>query len=182
MRRDVGRIKVQMFEEVAKTALGREKALCLYRQTCGEIPVIEHNGDFYSCDHFVDEDHRLGNIRETTLVELLESPLQKAFGQAKAETLPRYCEECEVLDFCNGGCPKDRFVETPEGEPGLNYLCAGYKGFFTHCQPFVSQMVDLQRRQPIEGLMPQGFRHGSQTGRNDPCPCGSGRKYKKCCL
>ena len=181
MRRDVGRIKVQMFEEVARTALGRDKALCIYRETCGEIPVIEHNGDFYSCDHFVDEEHRLGNIKETTLVELLENPVQRAFGQAKADELPRLCRECEVLAFCHGGCPKDRFHETPDGEVGLNYLCSGYKRFFTHCRPFVSKMADLWRRQPIEGLIPQVRRSGSQTGRNDPCPCGSGRKYKKCC-
>jgi len=147
---DIGRLKVQIFEEAARTAFDQEHSLCIFRPTCGDIPVVEHNGDFYSCDHFVDVEHRLGNIKETPLVELLESPTQIAFGRAKLETLPRYCRECEVRAMCNGGCPKNRFLETPDGEPGLNYLCAGYKRFFTHCQPFVSEVAALWRRQNLE--------------------------------
>jgi uncharacterized protein len=144
---DVGRVKVQIFEEAARTAFAQEHSLCIFRPTCGDIPVVEHNGDVYSCDHFVDADHCLGNIRETPLVELLESPAQRAFGQAKLETLPRDCQRCEVRAMCHGGCPKNRFLTTPDGEPGLNYLCAGYKRFFTHCQPFVSEVAALWRRQ-----------------------------------
>jgi len=147
---DVGRVKVQIFEEAARTAFNQEHSLCIFRPTCGDIPVIEHNGDFYSCDHFVDVEHRLGNIKETPLVELLESPAQRAFGRAKLETLPRYCMECEVRAMCNGECPKNRFLETPDGEPGLNYLCAGYRHFFTHCQPFVSEVAAIWRRQNLE--------------------------------
>jgi len=147
---DIGRVKVQIFEEAAMTAFNQEHSLCIFRPTCGDIPVVEHNGDFYSCDHFVDVEHRLGNIKETPLVELLESPAQRAFGRAKLETLPRYCRECEVRAMCNGGCPKNRFLETPDGEPGLNYLCSGYKRFFTHCQPFVSEVAALWRRQNLE--------------------------------
>ena len=183
---DVERVNVQIFEEVARTALGQEHALCIFRKTCGEIPVIEHNGDFFSCDHFVDLDHRLGNIRETPLVELLESAAQRAFGQAKRDTLPRYCRACKVLSLCNGGCPKDRFLQTPDGEPGLNYLCEGYHRFFTHCQPFVAELSALWRRQSIGGSIPLAqtkvTQAGPKPGRNDPCPCGSGRKFKKCCM
>jgi uncharacterized protein len=186
LRQDVGRIKVQIFEEAARPALGEEHALCIFRKSCGDVPVIEHNGDFFSCDHFVDAEHRLGNIQETPLVELLESPSQRAFGQAKVDTLPRTCQACEVQDMCHGECPKNRILQTPDGEAGLNYLCAGYKRFFTTCRPFVSDLAALRRRQPIERVMQQepatGVEVGAQTGRNDPCPCGSGRKYKKCCL
>jgi uncharacterized protein len=146
-RLDIGRIKVQIFEEAARTAFGQEHTLCIFRETCGDVPVIEHNGDFYSCDHFVDAEHRLGNIQETPWGELLESAAQRAFGQAKLDSLPRYCRSCEVRPMCNGGCPKNRFTSTPDGEPGLNYLCAGYKQFFTHCRPFVTQVAALWRQQ-----------------------------------
>jgi len=170
-RRDVGRISVQIFEEAFRPARGLEHSLCVFRKTCGEIPVVEHNGDFFSCDHFVDEQHRLGNIHETALVELLESPAQRTFGQAKLDGLPRYCRTCEVRPMCNGGCPKDRFLRTPDGEEGLNYLCAGFKRFFTHVRSRLMQPATLRNG-----------RHSPSTSRNDPCPCGSGRKYKKCCL
>ena len=148
---DIGRVKVQIFEEATRTAFKQEHSLCIFRPTCGDIPVVEHNGDFYSCDHYVDDEHLLGNITETHLVDLLESPAQRAFGEAKLEALPRYCLECGVRSMCNGECPKNRFITTPDGEPGLNYLCAGYKRFFTHCQPFVSEVAALWRRQNPEG-------------------------------
>jgi uncharacterized protein len=183
---DIGRIKVQIFEEAARTAFHQEHSLCIFRPTCGDIPVVEHNGDFFSCDHFVDAEHCLGNIRETPLVELLESPAQKAFGQAKLDSLPRYCQACEVRAMCNGECPKNRFLHTPDGEEGLNYLCAGYKRFFTHCQPFVAEVAAEWRRQnlkqQISPAQAPDVRTSPQPGRNDPCPCGSGLKYKKCCL
>lgn len=173
-RQDEGRIKVQIFEETASAVRGVEHSLCILRETCGEIPVIEHNGDFFSCDHYVDTTHRLGNIRETPFVELLESPAQRAFGQAKLNTLPRYCQTCEVRQMCNGGCPKDRFIRTPDGEDGLNYLCAGFKRFFTHSLPYLSKTESAPAQvRPTDR---------SARGRNDPCPCGSGLKYKKCCL
>jgi uncharacterized protein len=144
---DIGQVKVQIFEEAARTAFGQEHSLCIFRLTCGDIPIVEHNGDFYSCDHYVDAEHRLGNIMETPLVELLESPAQRAFGRAKLEALPGYCKRCEVRAMCNGGCPKNRFLETPDGEAGLNYLCAGYRRFFNHCQPFISEVAALWRQQ-----------------------------------
>jgi uncharacterized protein len=146
---DIGRIKVHIFEEVIRTAFNQEHLQCLFRPTCGNIPVVEHNGDFYSCDHFVNAEHLLGNILRTPLVKLLESPIQERFGKAKLKTLPRYCIECEVRSMCNGECPKNRFMTTPNGEGGLNYLCEGYKHFFTHCQPFVSAVASLSRH----GLM-----------------------------
>jgi uncharacterized protein len=144
---DIGRLKVQIFEEAARTAFNQKHSLCIFRLICGDIPVVEHNGDFYSCDHFVEVKHRLGNIIETPLVELLESEAQRAFGRAKLETLPRYCQECRVRAMCNGECPKNRFLETPDGEPGLNYLCVGYKRFFTYCQPFVLAVAEVWRQQ-----------------------------------
>jgi len=145
--RDIGRIKIQIVEEAARTAFGQEHSLCIFRPVCGDIPVLERNGDFYSCDHFVDEAHRAGNIRETPLVDLLESPAQLTFGLAKLENLPRGCRACEVLLMCNGECPKNRFVNAPDGGSGLNYLCAGYKKFFTRVRPFVAEVAAEWRRQ-----------------------------------
>ena len=127
--RDAGRIAVQTFEEAARPALGMEHSLCVFRETCGQIPVLEHNGDLFPCDHFVDREHRLGNIRQTPLGDLLDCQAQRDFGNAKRDALPRYCRECETLAMCNGGCPKYRFIRTPDGEAGLNYLCAGLKRF-----------------------------------------------------
>jgi len=154
-RRDIGRVKVQIFEEATRTAFGQEHTLCIFRETCGDVPVIEHNGDFYSCDHFVDAEHCLGNIQEIPWVELLESPAQRAFGRAKLDSLPRQCRSCEVRAMCNGGCPKNRFMSTSDDGPDLNHLCAGYKRFFTHCQPFVSQVAALWRQRVRNG----GRRH-----------------------
>jgi len=185
LRLDIGRVKVQIVEEAARAAFGQEQSLCIFRKTCGEIPVIEHNGDFFSCDHYVDNEHRLGNVRDTSLVEVLESPSQKAFGEAKFDALPSFCLACEVLATCNGGCPKDRFIQTPDGQEGLNYLCTGYKRFFNHCRPFVTELAKLLRR-PLEEPPPQiqnsSGKSTANHGRNAPCPCGSGKKYKKCCL
>jgi len=187
VRQDIGRIIVQNFEEAARPAYGQDHSLCIFRPTCGDVPVIEHNGDFYACDHFVTPEHRRGNIRETPLLNLLESQAQLAFGRAKQEALPRCCRECDVLAMCNGGCPKDRILRTPDGEPGFNYLCAGYKSFFTHCRPYTVQMAGLRwTGRPPEHLMQQlradEVKALPRAGRNDPCPCGSGRKYKRCCL
>jgi uncharacterized protein len=183
---DIGQMHIQIFEETIARGGGQEQGLCVFRPTCGDIPVVEHNGDVFSCDHFVDTRHLLGNILETPLVELLESPRQRAFGQAKQDGLPRTCRECEVLRLCNGGCPKDRILRTADGEYGLNFLCAGYKRFFSHCRPFVAQVAALQQGGFQEDLArpsksgTAGF--WGKTGRNDPCPCGSGKKFKKCCL
>lgn len=179
---DIGWVKVQIFEEAARPAFGQEHTLCVFRTVCGGVPVVERNGDFYSCDHFVDAEHRLGNILSTPLAQLLDDARQKAFGQAKLDALPRCCRECEVLAMCHGGCPKDRFLVSPEGEPGLNYLCDGYRRFFNHCRPFVAEVAALWRRQQMPPSSATVAPRHAKIGRNDPCPCGSGRKYKNCCL
>jgi uncharacterized protein len=176
IRRDVGRIMVQSFDEAARPALGMEHSLCVFRETCGQIPVLEHNGDFFPCDHFVDGEHRLGNICETPLSQLLDGEALRSFGQTKRDSLPRYCRECEVLDMCNGGCLKYRFIQTPDGEPGLNYLCAGLKRFFLHSRAPLANLISRQRESE-----PKARPAAAKVGRNDLCPCGSGRKYKKCC-
>lgn len=143
---DIGRIKVQIFEEAFRTAFGQEHTLCIFRETCGRVPVIEHNGDVYACDHFVDPEHHLGNILEMPFIDLLERPEQIAFGKSKRDRLPSYCRKCDVLAMCNGGCPKNRIIFSPDGEPGLNYLCAGYKRFFNHCRPFVQEIARMVSR------------------------------------
>ncbi len=140
---DIGKVKIQIFEEALRTAFGLDHSLCIFKPVCGRVPVVEHNGDFYSCDHFVDSAHRLGNIGKVSLSELLESPEQQSFGQAKFNLLPEYCLKCEVLSMCNGACPKDRHLITPDGEPGLNYLCDGYQMFFNHCKPFVEEVAEV---------------------------------------
>jgi uncharacterized protein len=136
IEKDIGSITVQVFEEALRPAFDREHTLCIFKPECGRVPVVEHNGDFYSCDHFVDKEHLVGNINDSTIIRLLNDPRQLSFGKAKSLTLPRFCRECEVLAMCNGECPKNRFITTPDGEPGLNYLCEGYKLFFNHCRPF----------------------------------------------
>ncbi len=186
LRNDVGKVAIQMFDEAARPLAGMDHSLCIFRETCGDVPVVEHNGDFFSCDHFVEPEYRVGNIAETHLGDMVESAAQRAFGEAKRDSLPRYCRECEVRAMCNGGCPKDRFIATPDGEPGLNYLCAGYKSFFIHSRPYLQKMVDLwNANQPLEKLMEvvraEDAPPPAQAGRNDPCPCGSGKKYKRCC-
>jgi uncharacterized protein len=145
--RDIGRIKIQIVEEAARTAFGQEHSLCIFRPVCGDIPVLERNGDLYSCDHFVDAAHHVGNIRETPLAGLIEDAAQRAFGLAKLEELPSVCRACDVRVMCNGECPRNRFACAPDGEPGLNYLCAGYKRFFARVRPFVAEVAAEWRRQ-----------------------------------
>jgi uncharacterized protein len=139
---DIGNLKIQIIEEAARTAFNQEHTLCIFKKTCGGVPVVEHNGDFFSCDHYVDSKHFIGNIGKTSLSDLLDSNEQQAFGLAKLITLPEYCLECEVRNMCNGECPKNRFIESPLGEPGLNYLCPGYKRFFNHIKPFVNAIAE----------------------------------------
>lgn len=131
VRSDVGRIYVQMFESTLASFLDVPGSLCVHARTCGTAVALEHNGDVYSCDHFVEPEHLLGNIGQRTLLELVSSPQQVAFGQAKADSLPAMCRTCDVRFACNGGCPKDRFTTTPDGEPGLHYLCPSYLSFFS---------------------------------------------------
>jgi uncharacterized protein len=152
VRRDVGRVFVQLFDISLGVWLGEPSSLCVFAETCGGALALEHNGDLFSCDHFVEPRHRLGNVAETPLRELVSSPQQRQFGLNKRDTLPRYCRECEVRFICNGGCPKDRILTTPDGESGLNYLCEGFKAFFTHIDQPMRVMAKLvrQRRPPAE--------------------------------
>jgi uncharacterized protein len=181
VRRDIGEIYVQMFDVALANWYGEPPGLCVHSETCGLALALEHTGDLYSCDHFVEPANKLGNIRDTPMIDLITSPQQTTFGQAKRDTLPRYCRECEVRFACHGGCPKDRFATTPDGEPGLHYLCPSYKAFFGHIRPAMDAMCALLRadRAPSE-LMRQYAAADSRRGRNDPCPCGSGRKWKRC--
>lgn len=144
----IGSVKIQVIEEALRTAFGMEHTLCIFKRTCGGVPVLEHNGDLYACDHFVNQGYLLGNIREIPFSTLLKSRAQHEFGQAKLTSLPGYCLKCEVREMCNGACPKDRFITTPEGEPGLNYLCQGYKLFFNHCKPFIEQVARVWAATP----------------------------------
>jgi uncharacterized protein len=182
VRHDVGEMFVQFFDGVLAAYVRGYSSLCVLRPTCGEGVALEHNGDLYSCDHFVDEDHLLGNILETPLADLVASEQQRAFGEAKQDTLPRYCRECEYLFACNGECPKNRILLAPDGEPGLNWLCSGLKEFFAHTERPMRMMADLLRQgRPAPEIMTLLAQESATTGRNDPCPCGSGRKYKQCC-
>jgi uncharacterized protein len=177
VRRDVGTVYVQMFEAALAAWLDLPSSMCIFRVTCGDALALEHNGDVYSCDHFVEPAHLLGNIVETQMVELVVSPQQRRFGEAKRDTLPSYCRSCEVRFACNGECPKNRFTTTPDGEAGLNYLCAGYRRFFNHVDGPMRLMAQLLRdgryADEIMGIF-------TRAGRNEPCPCGSGRKAKHC--
>jgi serine-type anaerobic sulfatase-maturating enzyme len=181
VRRDVGTVYVQMFDVALANWVGEPPSLCIHSETCGLALALEHTGDLYSCDHFVEPGYRLGNIRETPMLELVASQKQRQFGLDKRDTLPRFCRECDVRFACHGGCPKDRFISTPDGEPGLNYLCAGYKDFFHHLDRPMRFMADQLRRNaaPAE-IMNLYAAEDAHRGRNDRCTCGSGRKWKHC--
>jgi uncharacterized protein len=140
---DVGKTFVLNFDQALAGWLGSAGTVCIFSPTCGMEMVLVHNGDLYSCDHFVEPDYYLGNILRTPLIELVTSEKQQKFGKDKKELLPHYCRECEMIDICNGECPKNRFVETPDGEPGLNYLCDGYKAFFKHVNKPMRIMANL---------------------------------------
>lgn len=181
-RRDIGRVFVQMFDVTLAAYMGLPPTLCIFSETCGGALAVEHNGDLYSCDHFVEPKHLLGNIRRAHMADLASSPQQQAFGRDKRDSLPAYCRNCDVRFACNGGCPKERFTTTPDGETGLNYLCAGYKAFFRHVAEPMRAMGELIRRgRPASDLMePLAPPTRVRVSRNDPCPCGSGKKNKHC--
>ncbi|MGV3569654.1 MAG: anaerobic sulfatase maturase [Ramlibacter sp.] len=145
VRQDVGRVFVTTFDVALGSWLGQHNA-CVVAPTCGAALTMEHNGDVYSCDHYVEPAHRLGNVKHAPLASLVASEQQRRFGQAKFDTLPRYCKECPVLFACYGECPRNRFIDTPDGEPGLNYLCAGYKAFFQHIAGPMEAMAQRVRQ------------------------------------
>ena len=188
VRRDVGKIFVNMFDVALGSWVGQH-GLCIFAPTCGNALALEHNGDLYSCDHFVEPDYLLGNIKETHMIELIVSDQQRKFGQDKQDSLPRYCRECDVRFACNGGCPRNRFIETPDGNPGLNYLCTGYKLFFNHINRPMRLMAELLRQnryadEIMNILSMEELNRLRQAMNNakplDPCPCGSDKKFKNC--
>ncbi len=152
VRWDVGRVYVQYFDAALAAWAGAPQAMCVLAPTCGGALALEHNGDLYSCDHYVEPGHRLGNIMERPMAELVASEEQRRFGLEKRDGLPRYCRRCAVRFACHGECPRNRFAKAPDGEPGLNYLCPGYKAFFSHVDGPMRVMAELLRqgRAPAE--------------------------------
>lgn len=189
VRRDVAKVFVQMFDAALASWVGGPPALCIFAETCGNALALEHNGDLYSCDHFVEPDFFLGNINQEHLLTLVSSDQQRKFGADKRDTLPNYCRRCEVRFACQGECPRNRFILTPDAEPGLNYLCAGYKQFFNHIDRPMRMMARLlqQGRAPAE-VMNWLAMDEMQKMKNllmnakpgDHCPCGSGLLFQKC--
>jgi serine-type anaerobic sulfatase-maturating enzyme len=194
VRHDVGMVFVQIFDAALANWVGEPAGVCIFQETCGLALALEHNGDLYACDHFVEPGYRLGNILDTPMIDLVASPRQRQFGLDKRDTLPTHCRRCDVRFACHGECPRNRFLKTPagrgpgSGEAGLNYLCAGYKLFFHHIDRPMRIMTDLlrQRRAPAEIMQIYAAQDArlraacATTGRNDPCPCGSGKPFKRC--
>src|SRR6266496_2458119 len=140
VRNDVAKCFVQLFDVTLELWLGMQPSLCVFAETCGNALALEHQGDLYSCDHYVYPENKLGNIMETPIASLAGMEQQMAFGRAKRDSLPAFCRNCDVRFACNGECPKHRFMTTPDGEPGLNYLCPAYKKFFHHVAPCMEFM------------------------------------------
>jgi uncharacterized protein len=196
---DVGSYYVPTFDSVLANWVGSMPSICIHAETCGHAGVIEHNGDVFACDHYVFPEYKLGNIHTTPLVSMMYSPGQIRFGQGKRDALPRYCKDCEFLFACNGECPKNRIIQTPAGEPGLNYLCKGLKFFYAHVAPDMDFMAEeLANERPPANVMQWARERikakpvvkdvpaenriaGKPIKPTDPCPCGSGKKYKFCC-
>ena len=188
-QRHIGKVFIQFFDVQLGLFSGYPAGLCWFEQTCGSGLALEHNGAMYACDHFVYPAYLRGNITTAPLKDLATSKEQTQFGHDKLEHLPQYCHRCEFRFACHGGCPKHRFLQTPDGEPGLNYFCAAFKQFFTHAGPALRDMAELMHHgRPAAEFMRQHTkgrrnRHDARVsvGRNQPCPCGSGQKYKRCC-
>jgi len=189
VKRDVGKVFVQIFDAALASWVGAPAAICIFAETCGNALALEHNGDLFSCDHFVEADYFLGNIKEENMLNLVASEKQRKFGDDKRATLPRYCLACNVRFACHGECPRNRFILTPDSEPGLNYLCAGYMAFFHHVDHPMRIMATLLR----QGREASGVMHiltneelnrlkkaFEQCKPDDPCPCGSGYKFRQC--
>ncbi len=180
VRHDVGQVYVQLFDVTLEAFFGRH-LLCIHAPTCGYGPALEFNGDLYACDHFVEPKYRLGNIHETHMLALVASQEQRRFGDDKRDTLTAQCRSCKVLNWCNGGCPKDRFALSRDGEPGQNYLCPGLEHFFMHTGPTFDVMAQLVRRgRPASDVMAAVAERDARAGPYRPCSCGSGRKFRFC--
>ena len=191
VRHDVGRLNVQLFAETALVWAGGTASLCWMAPTCGRVVVVEHDAAVYACDHFVTPEYRIGDLNQSHLGTLVDTPGQRQFGADKRDRLPAQCGACPWLAVCNGGCPKDRFATADDGEPGLNYHCDGLRTFFAHAEQPLRRLNDAGRRGTRAETIMAELSAESQAeslnrfrgvGRNDPCPCGSGRKAKRCCL
>ncbi len=174
---DIGAVFVQHFDAALNAAVGNPYTVCVHAPECGRSVAIEHNGDLFSCDHYVEDEYRLGNINSQGYAAMLDGDLQTEFGRSKLTKLPAKCVECSIRYLCHGGCPAQRFI--PAEQHDLNYLCDGYFRFFSHIAPYMEAMkLALENGETAN----QYFRYMTlKVGRNDPCPCGSGRKYKRCC-
>jgi uncharacterized protein len=180
VRHDVGQVFVQLFDVTLEAFFGRH-LLCIHAPTCGYGPALEYNGDLYSCDHFVEPRFKLGNIHQTHMLKLVASPEQRKFGQDKRDTLTAQCQSCKVKNWCNGGCPKDRFALSRDGEAGQNYLCAGLEKFFMHTGPTFNVMAQLlQKNFAPADVMASIAELDKQRGPYHLCACGSGKKFRFC--
>lgn len=150
--RDVGKVMINHFETLVAQHLGLPSLICVYSKNCGKAVAVENDGSVYSCDHYMYPEYRLGNLKNSRLGDMVFSPPQKRFGQAKSETLPEYCRQCSYQTDCWGECPKNRIIRTPDGEPGLNYLCRGFKKFFQHAIPSVERIIAQLPKEPIRPL------------------------------
>jgi uncharacterized protein len=173
VRQDVGKMFVMNFEWILSNSLGMEGAVCNMARQCGNACIVEHNGDVYSCDHFVYPEFKLGNVLTNDVRSLVTSDRQRAWGGRKENSLPQQCQQCDVKVICRGGCPKHRFLETYDGEPGLNYLCAGYKKFYRHTAKYMAAMHKLLAFDlPLENIMraigqPLVIKASGKTGGKD---------------
>ncbi len=182
---DLGEVFVQIFEQCVAAWAGQQPGLCIFNETCGRAAIMEHNGDVYSCDHFVLPEYKLGNIKQTHISNLVNSPQQQQFGNDKRDKLPEQCLNCDYLFMCHGGCPKNRVEEVEEGKK-LNYLCEGYKRFYDYIDPYLDEIVANLRQHQSPPVIKRKMqkthnRRWNNIGRNDKCLCGSGKKFKKCC-
>ena len=183
---DLGLTDVQLFAETIRVWSGGTAGLCWMSAVCGRALIVEINGDIYSCDHYAYDSHKIGNITDKNIGDIINQPFQRAFGENKQNSLPEQCRRCEWLAVCNGGCPKDRFILSEDGEPGLNALCGGLKRFFAHARPaaeIIERFIKEKKSPAVIMSALKEYRKNiwKNIGRNDPCPCGSGRKAKRCC-
>lgn len=159
VKQDVGEYFIINFDAMLANWMGVEPPICVFAKKCGHAIAMEHNGDIYSCDHFVFDDYKLGNIRQDKLSTLLKSAEQVKFGNDKQDNLPSQCKQCEFLFACNGECPKNRILYTKDGEPNLNYLCEGFKIFYRHIDPYMTFMVNELRNNRSPSNIVKMFDH-----------------------
>ena len=183
---DLDRLNVQLFAEMSLVWSGGSPSVCWMSPTCGRVLIIEHDGGIYSCDHFVNREHYIGNLAYSPLSQLVDSEVQRRFGENKQRLLPQQCRSCSWLEVCNGGCPKDRFAMTDDGETCLNYLCDGLRQFYGYAERPLKKVIKQRKagKSPeviMAGLRDETRKRWKGIGRNDPCPCGSGLKVKNCC-